>query len=121
MTSRLIQIPTSFIVRHRPLTKIALDNKIRAMISQFHPHERYFALLVHENTRDSMRTDGRKSNVSFSMTESSVMRKNKTKTGHFPWMNQRTNEYISPHEKVTQWLEHLDYNRQRKAINDTIE
>ena len=118
MTSRLT---TSFIVHHRSLTKIALGNKIRAMISQFLPHERYFVLLVHENTRDSMAIDYLKSNCSFSMSKSSMIRKEKRKIGHFPWMNKRIDKCIYPHQKVTQWLEHLDYNPQRKIINDTIE
>ncbi len=110
MTTKLTQISTTFIVQHRPLTKIALDNKIRAMISQFNPCERQFVLMAHEDTLDriytinSIRTHSLKSK--FLLTPFIV--KDTTKIDHFSLMKKQTNGYIYIYTKVTQWLEHLD-------------
>jgi hypothetical protein len=118
MTSKFTQLSTLLILQHRPLTKIALDNKIRAMISQFHPHERYFVYAIHENTLDRIcsdinptnpiRKEYLKSRFSFPIIKSSIMMKDRIKIDDFSLMNKRTDEYIYTYKKVTQWLEHVN-------------
>jgi hypothetical protein len=127
MTSKLAPLSTSLIIQRRPLTNVALDNKIRAILSQFHPYERYFAIALHENTFDriytyikpinSMRDEYLKSKLPFSIINSSMMIKDKTKIDDFSLLNKQTVEYIYTHEKVTEWLKHLNYNHKNKEIN----
>ncbi len=120
MISKLPQFSPSFVLQHRPLTKLTLDNKIRAMISQFHPHERYFILVSHENTLDriytinSIRKECFKFKLPFHFIKSSIMMEDRIKIDNFSLMNKQTDEYIYTYKKVTEWLEHLDYNRNKK-------
>jgi hypothetical protein len=124
MTCKLIQSSTSLILQHRPLTKIALDNKIRAMISQFHPYERHFALASRENTLDRVYTDINpirkeyfKSKRSFPIIKSSIMMKDPIKTDDFSFMNKQIDEYMNTYKKVTEWLEHHNHDCKTKEIN----
>jgi uncharacterized membrane protein len=118
MTSEFTQLSTLLILQNRPLTKIALDNKIRAMISQFHPRERYFTYVIHENTLgrissdinpiNPIRKEYLKSKLSFPIIKSSIMMKEQIKIDDFSLMNKRTDEYIYTYKKVTRWLEHAN-------------
>jgi hypothetical protein len=116
MSTKVTQISTTFIVRNRPLTRIALDNKIRAMMSQFHPCERQFVLIAHENTLDrnytinSIRNHYLQTKISFTP----FVIKDTTKIDHFSLINKQTDEYIYTYKKVIQWLEDLDCDLQRK-------
>jgi hypothetical protein len=99
MTSKLAQISTSLFVQRRPLTNIALDNKIRAMLSQLHPHERHFASISHKNSYirsiNSIEKECLKSKLS-------------------SMMNKQSDEYIYTFKKVTKWLEDFDHGCKKK-------
>ncbi len=100
MSSKLAQSSPSSIEQRRPLTKLALDNKIRAMLSQFHPRE-----------RNPIRREYLKSKLS------SLMINDRIKIHEFSLMNKQTDEYISIDKKVTQWLEYLNDDSETKEIN----
>ena len=106
MSGKLSQISTSF----RPITRIALENKIRAMISQFHPREKQFVLLAHENTLNSIGNYYLQTELPFV----TLTVKNTTKTDQFSLVNKQSNEYIYTYKKVIQWLEDLDCDLQRR-------
>jgi hypothetical protein len=42
------------------------------------------------------------------------MMEDRIKIDNFSLMNKQTDEYIYTYKKVTEWLEHLDYNRNKK-------
>lgn len=100
MSSKLAQLSSSSIEQRRPLTKLALDNKIRAMLSQFHPRE-----------RNPIRREYLKSKLSF------MMMNEKIKIHDLSLMNKQTDEYISIDKKVTEWLEYLTDDSETKEIN----
>lgn len=89
---------SSFIAQHRPLTKIALENKIRAIISQIHPRERRFAYETILRPIERMIT-----NEYLSST------------------NKEQIECIYTEKKVIQWLNNLDDYPRRNEFNDTID
>jgi len=111
MSSKLAQLSPSSIEQRRPLTKLALDNKIRAMLSQFHPRERHFALdnIFNGNSTyieaiNPMRREYLNSKLSFMVIN------DKIKIHDLSLMNKQTDEYISIDKKVTKWLEYLNDN-----------
>lgn len=91
-----MHISPALIVQHRPLTRTALDNKIRAIISQLHPRQRRLASIAYENST--------KYSCSMLIQTPIVI----------------TDEYISTENKVSQWLKNLDHHSQRKLFNDAI-
>ena len=104
---------TSLIGRNRPLTRIALDNKIRAMMSQFHPRERQFVLIAHENALErSYPNHSLPSKISLI----SVVGKQTRRVDQVSLVTTNTDEFIYTYKKVTQWLEDLDYDLQKKNI-----
>jgi len=120
MSSKLAQLSPSSIEQRRPLTKLALDNKIRAMLSQFHPRERHFALgnIFNENSTyieaiNPIRREYLKSKLSFMMINDEI------KIQDLPLINKQTDEYISIDKKVTEWLQYLNDDSETKEI-DTI-
>jgi hypothetical protein len=127
MTSKFAQTSTSLIIQRRPLTNIALDNKIRAMLSQFHPRERHFALVSHNNTFNqiytytepinSIRKEYLETKLSSPVINSSMMIQNKNKIDEFSLINKQTDEYIYTFKKVTEWLEHLNHGDKEKEKN----
>ena len=126
MAFKLTQLPTSSVVQHRPLTELALDNKIRAMLSQFHPRERRFALLSLNNTLGRIYTynesitpsseEYSKPELLFSMINSPMMEEMIT-IDEFSLMSKPTDEYVDSYKKVTEWLGYFNHDCGRK---DTI-
>ncbi|CAF1422588.1 unnamed protein product [Adineta steineri] len=114
MTSKLIQLSTSSsVVQRRPLTNLALDNKIRAMLSQFHSREYHVTL-------DGMYTYSKRiklypkkdleSKLTYPISNSSIMINDQIKIDEFFSMNKQINEHqIYSYQKVTEWLEYLNY------------
>lgn len=86
---------STFIGQHRPLTKIALENKIRAIISQIHPRQRRFAYETIVHPIERMMTDEYLSST-----------------------NKEQIECIYTEKKVIQWLNNLNNYSQ---FNDTID
>jgi hypothetical protein len=130
MTLKLVQLPASLFVQRRPLTNIALDNKIRAMLSQFRPYERRLTTVSYDDRRsrvlvyieplNSIREECLKSELS-SLTKpvrhSSMMMIDKKKIDDYALINTQTDECNCTYRKVTEWLEHLDYDcKKRKRI-----
>ena len=107
---------TSLIVRNRPLTRIALGNKIRAMMSQFHPRERQFVLIAHENTLDRVYRNNSMCNDYLQRKVSliSMVEKQTRKVDQISLITTNTDGFIYIYKKVTEWLEDLDYDLRKK-------
>jgi hypothetical protein len=87
------------------------------MISQFHPCVRQFVRIAHENTVNSVGNHYLQTELPFVP----FMVKDTRKISQFSLVNKQSNEYIYTYKKVTQWLEDLDCDLQRKKINNTID
>jgi len=96
MSFKFLSISKSVFIHHRPLTQLALDNKIRAIISQFHPYERQFIRITHENSE--------------CLPNSSILTNEKSNLSLLSLKSDSNCQMICNSKKVAQWLEDVDDN-----------